>query len=353
MPPSRRHSRATTPPTRRPRVAGQRRPGTGGAKPAVPTPDLETTDVEPAGRHALEERAVEPHPAAEEEHPADPPGWQPTDRDAVTDTVVTAPVIGEPAPDDRADHDDRDDHDAAETAAVEPSTEDTDLAGEPAPSPVRPSGKRRATGTTVSDDLAGAEAEVAAQPERAVRPRRDATLTWAIAIAVVALLVAGLAVWFRGEANSRTDGADTNNRALTDPATQSEVVRQLRAAVEKTLSYNYTDLDSTAKAVQDNLTGKALCEYDQLFGEVKKLAPEQKLVLSTQVREIGVTRLEGDQAVLLVFVDQRTTRADQNQTTASGAQFAIKSQRQGDKWKITEFDMLGQPLPNGKPAPQC
>jgi Mce-associated membrane protein len=338
VPPSRRHSRTTTPPTRRPRVAGLRRPGSTGAKPVEPD-DLEPVDVEAPGRHTLDEPAPEPEPPiADDEPAADSPVL--AERDPVTDTLVTTPVIGGPDPE----------APAADTEIIG-DTEDIEDTVRPARS--RPAGKRRSTGVTVSDDLAEAEAEVAAQPERATRPRRDTTLTWAIALAVVALLIAGLAVWFRGEANSRTEGADTNNRALTDPATQSEVVRQVRAAIEKTLSYNYTDLDSTAKAVRDNVTGKALCEYDQLFGEVKKLAPEQKIVLSTQVREIGVTRLEGDQAVLLVFVDQRTTRADQNQTTASGAQFAVKAQHQGSQWKITEFDMLGQPLPNGKPAPQC
>jgi Mce-associated membrane protein len=328
VPPSRRQSRTPTPPVRRPRVAGLRRPGAG-------------RPVEPADPEQLR---AEPEPVAPEEKPEvldeEPPRW--SEPDDLGGTVALAPVIGEP---------DTKETDSADSALEEPAEAGEEPA-EPAPSPVaRPSGKHRAQGLRRPESLAEAEAELTAV--RTERPRRDNTLTWAIVLAVVALILAGLAVWFRGEVNSRTEGADSNNHALTDPATQSEVVRQLRTAIEKTLTYNYTDLDSTAKAVQDNLSGKALCEYDQLFGEVKKLAPQQKIVLTTQVREIGVTRLEGNQALLLVFVDQSTTRADQNQTTASGAQFNIKAERQGDRWKITEFDMLGQPLPNGKPAPQC
>ena len=339
MPPSRRHSRTTTPPTRRPRVAGLHRSGAGVAKPE--RPDLEPASLnDPAAADVAEIAEVSvpetAEPDLEPDEPTtviddEPPPWREPER-----TVVSGSVIGEP-----------------EAEPVAADTLDEPATVEEQPVRARPAGKRRAIGLRRPDDLQAAEAEAAAATTDGVRTRQNTMLSWAIAIAVVALLVAGLAVWFRGEANSRTEGADTNNQALVDPATQSEAVRQLRSAIEKTLTYNYTDLDSTAKAVQDNLSGKALCEYDQLFGEVKKLAPEQKIVLTTQVREIGVTRLEGDQAVLLVFVDQRTTRADQNQTTASGAQFDIKAQRQGDKWKITEFDMLGQPLPNGKPAPQC
>ncbi|HEV8560079.1 MAG TPA: hypothetical protein VGR06_27400 [Actinophytocola sp.] len=340
MPPSRRHSRTPTPPTRRPRVAGLRHPGAGSTRPAgsgAYPEDLETTE--------LDEAVADPgQPETIEEPAPEPPPWR--ERDDAMDTVVSEPVIGSS----------ENELVTWEGPADEPDIVDSEIVDEqPGTTRLRPAGKRRALGLRRPDDLGEAEADLAeaAEREQAPRPRRDATLTWAVALAVVALLLGGLAVWFQGEATRRTEGADTNNRALADPATQSEVVRQLRTAIEKSLSYNYTDLDSTARAVQDNLSGKALCEYDQLFGEVKKLAPEQKIVLSTQVREIGVTRLEADQAQLLVFVDQRTTRADQNQTTASGAQFNIRAQHQGDKWKITEFDMLGQPLPNGKPAPQC
>jgi Mce-associated membrane protein len=154
-------------------------------------------------------------------------------------------------------------------------------------------------------------------------------------------------------AQDLTRGADVDNRALIDVDAQGDAVRQLREAVEKSFSYDYTDLGRTEQAVRDNLVGKARCEYDNLFGEVKRLAPEQKIILTTTVREAGVTRLAGDTAELLAFVDQRTSRADQDQTTASGGQFAIRAQRQGARWKITELDFLGQPLPNGKPAPQC
>jgi Mce-associated membrane protein len=222
----------------------------------------------------------------------------------------------------------------------------------PRPGP-RPSGKRRATGSARPADLAGAETEVAEkpQPRRAVTPQT--TLTVAIGLAVLAVILAGLAVWFRGEANSRSDGADVNNKALIDAAASSEVSGQVQKAVESSFSYNYTDLDSTAKAVKDNLAGKALCQYDKLYGQVQKLAPEQKLVLTTRVVKVGITRLEADRASMLVFLDQTTTRADQNQTTASGAQIGVDAERQGGKWRITNINMLGQPLPNGQPAPQC
>jgi Mce-associated membrane protein len=226
------------------------------------------------------------------------------------------------------------------------------------PSP-RPAGKRRAVGTSVPSDLSAAEQGAAEpvrddqSPEQRAAVARNRTINWAIALGVVALILAGLAIWFRGQADSLTGGADDSNRALTDAAATSEVKGKLTFAIEHALSYNFTDLDATARAVKENLAGTAVCEYDKLFGQLKELAPAQKLVLTTVVRELGVTRLEGGKADLLVFVDQSTTRTDQNQTTASGAQFGIRAEKIDGTWKITDFDMLDQPLPGGQAAPTC
>jgi Mce-associated membrane protein len=190
---------------------------------------------------------------------------------------------------------------------------------------------------------------------------------------VIALLLGGVAVWFGLESHrvSRDadrlaaetgplvakakarggDGVDVDNKALTDPARTSEVINTVRPMVEKVLSYDYRNLDSSG--VKENLSGKALCEYERLFGEVVKTAPEQHVVLTSKVREIGVSRLVGEQATVLVFVDQNTTRDGQGQATASGAQLAFQVERHSGRWKITNFDLLSQALADGTTGFQC
>lgn len=317
-------------------MAGLRRPSTATGSATTDHPELTQPEAEPT-----EVLDVQPTEVVEEpETGYPPPVWhepatRPEPEEPAEDTEVTDAVA---AP--------------AEPETVEDPVVDT-VGEKPAPRPSRPSGKRRSVGSTQPADLTAAEAEVRDQDDEDELRPTNPTLVKAIVLGIAVLVLAALAIWFRGETNSRTEGADADNQALIDTARTSEVAGQVANAIEKSLSYNYTDLESTARAVQENLSGRALCEYDQLFGQVKKLAPEQKLVLSTRVRDKGVTRLEGDRAEVLVFVDQTTTRADQNQTTASGAQFAVRAERQGDKWKITDFDMLGQPLPNGQPLPSC
>lgn len=336
MPPQRRRpapNAGQAPPIRRPKVAGLRN------RPDQPAePDLQDTpEPEEAERLSGLLTGLREDEAAET---------------SVLPRVEIDPETNEP-PAIRDDADDEDieaDDDAAETE-VKPRP--------PVPS-VRPAGKRRATGTARPEDLTAAETDAGAEPRRSrhaitdarpVRSRAQTQISVAIVLLVVAVVLAGLAVFFRGKANDLTSG-DTNT-ALTDTATTSQIKGQLTTAIKQTFSYNYTDLASTEKAVKENLTGKALCEYNLLFGEVKQYAPEQKIVLDTTVRELAVVRVDGDRAEALVYIDQLSTRVDVNKTVAVGGQFAVQAHRDGDHWKITEFDMFGQPLFNGKPAPTC
>lgn len=357
MPPHRRRPAPSTgqaPPIRRPRVAGTRNRN-----------DRTDTDIR------LDEDSTERVSGVLDGLRGTPPS--PVRRDASDasdddETTILPRITDEDVLEEPADVQD----DAAEDVEVDPETneppagtdeEDGDEDEPPARKPrskaavaVRPAGKRRAVGRARPTDLAEAESDTGAERRRKVadRPARSKVQTQisvAIILAVVAVVLAGLAVFFRGKANDLTSG-DTNT-ALTDSATTSQVKGQLSNAIKQTFSYNYTDLGSTEKAVKDNLTGKAMCEYNLLFGEVKKYAPEQKIVLDTTVREMGIVRIDGDRAEALVYIDQLSTRVDVNKTVAVGGQFAVQAKRDGDHWKITEFDMFGQPLFNGKPAPTC
>jgi Mce-associated membrane protein len=278
-----------------------------------------------------------------------------TAHDTAHDTELPEPAAGGAEPDVAEDEDSGGDADGDADGDFDEDQVDADDTPTPAR---RPAGKRRTAGVTRPADLtaaeAGTKAERAPRAERAPvdpRRRRATQLSVAVVLTVVAIVLAGFAVWFKGEADD-LDSADTNS-ALTDSGRTSEVVGQLKSAIETTFSYNYTDLDSTQKAVDETLTGKARCEYDQLFGQVKQQAPKQKIIMVTAVRDIALVRLDGDRAEGLVFIDQSSTRADVNNSVAGEAQFAVLAHRDGDHWKITEFNMFDQPLVNGKPAPEC
>lgn len=155
-----------------------------------------------------------------------------------------------------------------------------------------------------------------------------------VAMVAATVVLAGLATWFGIEAYAAANG----NQALSDQATTSEVNGQISDGVEKIFSYDFADTGKTEQAAKDLLTGGAVGEYNQLFTTVKQQAPIQKLVVTTTVKASSVTRLEGDRAEVLLFVDQNATRTDVGgQPSVGPAQVVINAEKHGDDWKIARI----------------
>ncbi|PWW64288.1 hypothetical protein [Actinokineospora spheciospongiae] len=374
--------RPATPPARRPRVAGLRRPATPADEaaegPLVDPADLTAstpaaeTGPHPADRATDVDEAAEPAsavtggvlgaPAAET--PADDTTESRTteSRTAESRTAEPGTTAGSRAGTGAAEvATSTTAEQAAKTAAVGPKAKAAPATADRPTPGRRPAGKRKAESSLVGDRREDTRERPAAAARKPRKPSRNAAgsgMNAAIVLAVVALVLAGLALWFKGKSDSLTAGADADNSAVTDVRATEELKNKLKSAIERTLSYNFADLDATAKAVQETLTDRAVCDYNALYGKIRELAPQEKLVLSTKVRDIGVVSLRGSEAEALVFVDQTTTRAAatagaEGQTVASGAQFAVRARADGDVWKITAFDMLNQPLPGGQSTANC
>jgi Mce-associated membrane protein len=150
-------------------------------------------------------------------------------------------------------------------------------------------------------------------------------------------VLAGLGFWFESRAR------DVRlNEALVDTGGTTEVSGQAREAVEKAFSYNFADVAATENAANELLVGQAKCQYNAIFGPVKTLAPEQKLVVSVKVVSSGVTSLAGDRATVLLFLDQVTTRTTDNQTGGGIAMMRVGAQRVDGRWKVDNMEMFGQ-----------
>ena len=74
-----------------------------------------------------------------------------------------------------------------------------------------------------------------------------------------------------------------------------------------------------------------------LFDQVKAQAPAQKAVVTGQVAKIGVRVLQGDDAILLAFLTQTTTRADTNKSDSVGLVYTVTAHRQDGKWLISDL----------------
>jgi Mce-associated membrane protein len=269
----------------------------------APTQDEPAEDEPTAGEQATDE-ATQDKPATDEAAA----GKQPADKAAQDKPTAEEPTAGEQATDEAIQ-----DKSATEEAAQDKPATDEATADEPA---------------------SAAAQEIAPGPSR--RP-----LLLPACLGALAVVLGALAVWFGLEASNATSGVDTSNTALTDPVATRQVTQQITSAVNKIFSYNYADTAATSQAAATLLTGKARQQYDTLFKLVRQDAPKEKLVLTTTVTNSGVEFLDGSQARLLIFADQRDTAGTAHKTTVAGAMFAVNAVNQGGRWKISSIDTFG------------
>ncbi|WP_290055560.1 hypothetical protein [Amycolatopsis solani] len=153
------------------------------------------------------------------------------------------------------------------------------------------------------------------------------------AIVVVCL---GCAVWFGVEAASLSPGS---NQALVDSTATASVSAEVSDAVKSVFSYDYANLARTERAASQVLTGDAVGQYQGQFASARTRAAAEKLVRTTTVRAVGVRSLVGDDASLLMFLDQQTV-ASGGALSSSVAQLAVTARRVDGHWKISSLTAL-------------
>ncbi|TDD89672.1 hypothetical protein E1202_10330 [Saccharopolyspora karakumensis] len=241
---------------------------------------------------------------------------------------------------------------AAKPEAAEPATAEPEAA-ESEPAAAEPEAAKSETAeqeSQVSEAVAADEPSSAAEPEKseaeAAEPESSKSdvaesgepgkpwVLWGL----TALLFA-LAIFFGASTYTTYNTGPAANEALTSAGATSEVNGQVSDGIEKLFSYDFNDTAKTENAAKDLLVGPAVQKYDELFALVKQQAPQQQLIVTTTVKNSAVTRLEGDRAEVLVFVDQHAMRANTGESNIGPAQLSVSAEKQGDKWKITQLTL--------------
>ncbi|NIJ14236.1 Mce-associated membrane protein [Saccharomonospora amisosensis] len=188
--------------------------------------------------------------------------------------------------------------------------------------------------------------------ESSKRPPRRFGYAAVALLLVVGLVFSGLAVLFKfrhGEVASATD-----NTALVDVATTAQVKQAMSEAAESLFSVDFNDLNKTQRAADRLLVNDEVKrKYDALMGQVREIAPKQKMVVTVKATRSAVVQLDGDRAKVMVYIDQTATRTDNNQTSAGGAAMWLTTERRDGEWKVVNMDTYGgdQAAPSQQPAP--
>ncbi|MFB9683284.1 hypothetical protein [Amycolatopsis plumensis] len=216
----------------------------------------------------------------------------------------------------------------------------------------RPAPRRKKRDTGIAKPTEESEVPVTeGEPTAAAGPKVPKPYLVAGALVLVALVLGGLAFWFKSE-EVKVSSA-TSNTALLDVAKTAQVKDAVSKAAEALFSYDFNNIKKTEDAANDLLANDDVKnKYNSLMGEVKRLAPQQKMIVTCKVTRAAVIMLNGDLAKVMVFVDQTSTRTDTKKTTAGTAQLHLNAQLQGDKWKITDMDTYNAPkVPAASQAP--
>lgn len=164
-------------------------------------------------------------------------------------------------------------------------------------------------------------------------------------MALIALLVIGVAVFmialllaaiFRGEANQVSGSAAATNTALVDVGATAQVSEQVREAVQRVYSYDFSRLDENEQAARKVITGPFAEDFDQEFGRVRELAPPQQAVVVATVLDLAVKLLDGDRAIVVVFLDQQALRGVETQPLLVTGRLAVTAQQVDGSWKIAD-----------------
>ncbi|MGH3873732.1 MAG: hypothetical protein ACRDSR_19855 [Pseudonocardiaceae bacterium] len=176
----------------------------------------------------------------------------------------------------------------------------------------------------------GAPTEQLALPPR--RLTGVATLVGLVAALVIAL---GSAAWFRGEANQLLGSAAASNTALLDAGATDQICAQVRDAVQRVFSYDFARLDDDERSAAAVITGPLAQEYGQEFAVVRRLAPEQRAVVVAKVPALAVKMLDGDRAIVVVFLERQATGGPPPPTLLG---LTVTAQRVDGSWKVANVE---------------
>ena len=161
---------------------------------------------------------------------------------------------------------------------------------------------------------------------------RRALVPGLITLVALLLVAAGIVLLTRSGGGS---GGDTSNGALTDQAETTQVIGQVSQALDQVLSYDYKKPQANEQAATQLLIGDAAAQYKTLFTALQSKADGQQLTLAASTVVAGVSDLTSDHADLLVFLNQKSTRASDQATSTSAAQVQISATKVDGDWKIS------------------
>ena len=177
--------------------------------------------------------------------------------------------------------------------------------------------------------------------------QRRVAAALAVAVVVAALAVAWL-VRERRDAQRPVEAntAEAARSAVGSAALKAEVRAAAEDAATKVFSYSHTSLTADKAAARELLTGEMLEQYDDAMAGVvgtsrtNRTNRTNRTVVSATVLGSALISVRGDDAKVLVFVDQRTRGTNLEKPLLDLDRVVVTLTGGSGEWKVTELDAL-------------
>ncbi|MFF9483810.1 hypothetical protein [Streptomyces sp. NPDC014676] len=202
-----------------------------------------------------------------------------------------------------------------------------------------PVGKAGGAADTPVGKVGGQGPGSAADVPDGARARRPpgGRLRRAVLVAAVVVLVLGGCGFLYG-AHQLRSAASARNHALTDTGATTRVAGDVGNALARIFSYTPDGTAAAERSARTALDGRAARQYATLFARVRDDLTEQRVTLSTRAVRTGVAELDGDEARLLVFLDQTSHKGgDKAEVTTAAAQLTVTARLEDDRWRIVDI----------------
>ena len=132
--------------------------------------------------------------------------------------------------------------------------------------------------------------------------------------------------------------------ALTAERARSAAAAAAKQAVETVLSYDYRTIDDDIANARDDATGEFAAQYAASADQLAAQASQTKAIVQATASQPAVVAADGDQVVVLLFVDQASVKqladAGSPTTRIDQSRVRVTMSRTGDRWLISQLAAL-------------
>jgi Mce-associated membrane protein len=133
-----------------------------------------------------------------------------------------------------------------------------------------------------------------------------------------------------------------NTLDSTEAASQKAMYAAATAAQDLS-SYDYRTLESDIKTAANQTTGKLKTDYEKQAQQIVATARQQQAVVNGQAIKSGVVSASPDEVVVLVFLNQSTSKAasaEGEQRTPNQLRLLLTMDKVGSRWLVSKVDVL-------------